>query len=67
MNLNPLNSVNNFLSLFLIVDSVSYSSGLKELRISILQELAKSLKACVRFVTFTFFLFKNFHFFGIFV
>ena len=37
-NLNPLNSVNNFFSLFLIADSVSLncSSRLKEFKISTL-------------------------------
>ena len=37
-NLNPLNSVNNFFSLFLIADSVSLicSSGLNEFKVSTL-------------------------------
>ena len=63
-NLKPFNRVNNFIRLLLIASSVSLtcSSGLKEFKISILQVLAKSLKACC-FVIFTFFLFENFHFF----
>ena len=60
MNLNQLNIVNNFFSLFLTADSVSLScsSGLKEFKISTSQ-LASPLKACAHFIVFTFVLFKK--------
>ena len=35
MNLKPFNSENKFISLFVIADSVSLSSGLKEFQTSI--------------------------------
>ena len=60
-NLNPFNSVNKSISLLLIAYSVSLisSSGLKELKISTLEELEKPLKACSRFVFFYIFSFKK--------
>ena len=58
-HLYPLNSDNNFISLFLIADSVS-SSGSNEFKISTLVELAKPLKPCACFAIFTFFSFKKF-------
>ena len=64
-NLNPFNSVNKSISLLLIAYSVSLisSSGLKELKISTLEELEKPLKACSQFVVFTFFPLKRFSLF----
>ena len=65
-NLNPINSDNNSISFFLIVDSVSpsCSSGLKELKILILWVLAKPLKASSLFIIYVlFFVQKIFTFF----
>ena len=63
-NWNPLNSVNIFFSLFLIADSVSLkcSSGLKKLKFQRYRNLI-ALKACARFIIFTFFVQRIFTFF----